>query len=149
MAGVIVEAADQGVTVGLWTSAPRRGPGSRRPDRALAGAGSLEQIALCGGCGSPVPGERITRYGQASVTRSGSRCGQPDVAAASAVVPARLWPRYFARRGGASPGRFAFPVIRWRTVSYNNMPAATETFRLSTAPSCGSRTIQSHVCRVR
>src|SRR5580658_256899 len=38
---------------------------------------------------------------------------------------------------------------RWRAASYSSMPAATETLRLSTVPSCGRRTRKSQFCRVR
>src|SRR5207244_1324272 len=37
----------------------------------------------------------------------------------------------------------------WRTASYSSIPAATDTLRLSTTPSCGSLTRKSQVWRVR
>src|SRR5947207_8871124 len=47
------------------------------------------------------------------------------------------------------PRNHAQCACLWRTASYSSIPAATDTLRLSTAPSCGSLTRKSQVCRVR
>src|SRR6185312_15205316 len=97
----------------------------------------------------PPYGFQSAAHREACGVRQGDgAAGLARVAAPRQARPARGREEYTIARGISGYFQNQGVTVRWRTVSYRSIAAATDTFRLSTAPRLGSLTIQSHVWRV-